>query len=76
VVTVGRRPAWLPSGGFLGTPLQLAQAVHGQLIATDPQTTWVLVPGLELPHADRYFPLAAPTGEHIWYRDGSVQACA
>lgn len=76
VVTVGRRPAWLPSRGFLGSPDELAAAVHGQLIGGDPQTTWILVPGAPLPSADRYFPLIARSGEHVWFRDGSVHACA
>lgn len=76
VVTVVRRPAWLPSRGFLGSPDELAVVVQGQLIGSDPQTTWILVPGWPLPHADRYFPLIARSGEHIWYRDGSVQVCA
>jgi hypothetical protein len=76
VITVARRPAWLPRGGFLGTPVQLAAAVDGQLIPSDPQTTWVLVPGDALPHADRWFPIVTRTGERVWYRDGSVSACA
>jgi len=75
VITVARRPAWLPNRGFLGSPAELARAVDGQLIDTDPQITWILVPGHPLPRADRYFPLVAMTGERIWYREGSVSAC-
>lgn len=75
VITVLRRPAWLPSRGFLGSPTELAAAVQGQLIGSDPQATWILVPGQPLPRADRYFPLTARSGERIWYRDGSVQVC-
>ncbi len=75
VVTVARRPAWLPYRGFLGSPAELARAVNGQVIDSDPQTTWILVPGHPLPRAERYFPLVAMTGERIWYREGSVSAC-
>jgi len=75
VVTVARSPAWLPHRGFLGSPAELARAVNGQVIAADPQTTWILVPGNPLPRAERYFPLTATTGERIWYREGSVSAC-
>ena len=76
VVTAERRPAWLPSRGFLGTPAELARAVAGQLISQDPQDAWVLVPGRPAPRADRYFPVIARSGERIWYRDGSVGLCA
>ena len=76
VVSALHRPAWVPQHGFLGTPAELAGALHGQLIPTDPQNVWVLVPGDPHPRADRYFPLTARSGERVWYRDGSVQACA
>jgi len=76
IVTAARRPAWLPSGGFLGTPDQLADAVQGRLIPSDPQTTWVLVGEAAHARADRWFPVVARSGERIWYRDGSVEACA
>jgi hypothetical protein len=75
VSTAVRRPAWLPLRGFLGTPTELAHAVHGQLIEADPQTVWVLVPGDGAPQADRYFPLVTRSGARIWYRDGSVLTC-
>lgn len=76
VVTVVRRPAWLPSGGFLGTPAELARAVDGLLIPSDPLTAWVLVTDAEGTHADRWFPLVATGGERVWYRDGSIARCA
>ncbi len=76
VVTAVHRPAWLPSGGFLGTPAQLAAAVHGLLIPSDPLTAWVLVSGGAGPRADRWFPLTARSGEHVWYRDATLATCA
>ena len=44
-MTVIRRPAWLPYGGFLGTPDSWRARCHGQVIEADPQATWILVPG-------------------------------
>lgn len=76
VITATRRPAWLPSGGFLGTPSQLASATDGLLIPSDPLTTWVLVSDAAGPRADRWFFLVAHDGERVWYRDGSIARCA
>jgi hypothetical protein len=65
----------VPARGFLGTPDQLAHAVGGQLISEEPGAAWILVPGAPA-RADRYFPLAASTGDRIWYRDGMITTCA
>jgi hypothetical protein len=75
LVTAARRPAWLPSRGFAGTPDQLAVAVAGRLIDADPQTAWVLVQVEGAPRADRYFPLVGRSGERVWYRDATIRAC-
>jgi hypothetical protein len=70
-----RHPGFLPSRGFVGTAEQLAAAVAGLLIQSDPQAVWVLVAPEGRRRADRYFPVAVPTGERVWYRDGSLRTC-
>ena len=67
---------WLPSRGYLGSAPELASTVRGTLIEEGAQSIWVLVAAVNGRRADRYFPITAGSGDQVWYRDASLEACS